>query len=184
MKFIIVHGPPAVGKLTTARCLQRLTGYKVLHNHLTFNVARTLFDIGDPRHIDLHRDLRQTMIEHAAKSDLAGVILTLVYCEPESVAVIEQIKSVCAARGIELLGVFLQCEVDELHRRVVQPERTENGKLDSSRKLDMLLQQHDYVPIPDLETLTIDITDLPPQQTSALIVDRFISSAGGPVGTW
>ena len=177
MKFIIIHGPPAVGKLTTARCVERATGYKVLHNHLTFNTATALFDVGDPRHLELHRELRITMIEHAARSGLEGVILTLVYFEPESVSGFEQIKAVCRAHEIELHSVFLRCEADELHRRVVRPDRTSNGKLDSSERLGTLLAQHKYVPIPDLETLVIDTTRLPPEKTCQLIVGKFATEA-------
>ena len=169
MKFIIIHGAPAVGKLTTARCLERMTGFRVLHNHLTFNAARILFDIGDPPHIELHRELRLTMIEHAARSDLDGVILTLTYFEPESVPVMEEIKSVCENHQIALHSVFLHCQEEQLHQRVTQPDRTRNGKLDSSQKLGELLKRHEYVPIPGLETLVIDTSSLSVEETSQFI---------------
>ena len=34
MKLVVLHGPPAVGKLTVARELARLTGWRLFHNHL------------------------------------------------------------------------------------------------------------------------------------------------------
>ena len=174
MNLIIIHGPPGVGKLTTARSLESSTGYIVLHNHLTFNVSRALFEIGDPRHIELHRELRLTMIKHAAKSDRSGLILTLAYFEPESVDVIREIKSICRTYGVALHSVFLHCDDDELHRRVVLPDRTENGKLDSSHKLGLLLKERRYVPIPDVDTFVIDNTNLESEKTSTLIADRYI----------
>ena len=35
MKLIIIHGPPAAGKLTTANEIAAATGFKVFHNHLS-----------------------------------------------------------------------------------------------------------------------------------------------------
>lgn len=34
MKFIMLYGPPASGKLTIAKELQSLSGYNLFHNHL------------------------------------------------------------------------------------------------------------------------------------------------------
>jgi shikimate kinase len=33
MNFIVIFGPPAVGKMTVGQELARLTGYKLFHNH-------------------------------------------------------------------------------------------------------------------------------------------------------
>jgi len=35
MKLVFIYGPPAVGKLTVANALAKVTGFKVFHNHLT-----------------------------------------------------------------------------------------------------------------------------------------------------
>jgi len=34
MKLVFIYGPPASGKLTVARELATLTGYRLFHNHL------------------------------------------------------------------------------------------------------------------------------------------------------
>ena len=35
MKFVIIFGPPAVGKMTVGYELAKFTGLKVFHNHMT-----------------------------------------------------------------------------------------------------------------------------------------------------
>ena len=35
-KLIFIYGPPADGKLTTARELEKVTGYKLVHNQKVF----------------------------------------------------------------------------------------------------------------------------------------------------
>ncbi len=38
--LVYLYGPPAVGKLTVATELQRLTGFRLFHNHLTVDALR------------------------------------------------------------------------------------------------------------------------------------------------
>jgi replication-associated recombination protein RarA len=44
MKLLFLYGPPAVGKLTVAREVSALTGYRLFHNHLTVNLTLAVFD--------------------------------------------------------------------------------------------------------------------------------------------
>jgi tRNA uridine 5-carbamoylmethylation protein Kti12 len=46
MKLVFLHGAPAVGKLTVARELSALTGFRLFHNHLTVDLATSLFTFG------------------------------------------------------------------------------------------------------------------------------------------
>jgi cytidylate kinase len=48
MNLILLYGPPAVGKLTIAKEIARLTGFKVFHNQLTVNLAAAIFPRGTP----------------------------------------------------------------------------------------------------------------------------------------
>lgn len=44
MKLIFIYGQPAVGKLTVAKELEKITGYKILHNHLFVDLVRSVFE--------------------------------------------------------------------------------------------------------------------------------------------
>lgn len=43
MNLIFIYGPPASGKYTVSQMLSELTGYKLFHNHLTYDTAYALF---------------------------------------------------------------------------------------------------------------------------------------------
>ena len=43
-KFVLIIGPQAVGKMTVGQELSKLIGYKLMHNHMTIEVVRQIFD--------------------------------------------------------------------------------------------------------------------------------------------
>ena len=43
-KFIQIIGPQAVGKMTVGQELAKITGYKLLYNHMTIEMVRLIFD--------------------------------------------------------------------------------------------------------------------------------------------
>ena len=49
MKLILLYGPPAVGKLTIAKEIARLTGFKLFHAHLTSDLVEAFFHAAPPR---------------------------------------------------------------------------------------------------------------------------------------
>ena len=44
MKFILITGPQAVGKMTVGQELTKTTDLKLLHNHMTIEVVTKIFD--------------------------------------------------------------------------------------------------------------------------------------------
>ena len=45
MKFVVIFGPPAVGKMTVGQELAKLTGLKLFHNHMTIELVLNFFDL-------------------------------------------------------------------------------------------------------------------------------------------
>ena len=43
-KFVTIIGPQAVGKMTVGQELSKMIGYKLLHNHMTIEMVRLIFD--------------------------------------------------------------------------------------------------------------------------------------------
>jgi hypothetical protein len=43
MNFVFIYGLNASGKYTVSKTLSALTGYKLFHNHLTYDTAYDLF---------------------------------------------------------------------------------------------------------------------------------------------
>src|SRR5690349_13711079 len=78
MRVVYLYGPPGVGKLTVATELARLTGFKLVHNHLTVNVATALFARDAPQWRELIQHLRREVFAVAARYRVS-LILTGVY---------------------------------------------------------------------------------------------------------
>ncbi len=49
MKFVLLFGPQAVGKMTVGQELERLTGLKLFHNHMTIDLVAPFFSYGSAR---------------------------------------------------------------------------------------------------------------------------------------
>lgn len=79
MNLVILFGPPAVGKMTVGQELSKLTGYPLLHNHMTIDLVTELFDFGTPQFGRLVPAFRQMLVAEAAASDLVGLIFTFVW---------------------------------------------------------------------------------------------------------
>ncbi|MBC8077907.1 MAG: hypothetical protein H7Y32_17655, partial [Chloroflexales bacterium] len=48
MDFVLIFGPPAVGKMTVGHELARPTGLKLFHNHMTIDLVLPFFPFGTP----------------------------------------------------------------------------------------------------------------------------------------
>src|SRR6266498_2479079 len=99
MKLIFLHGAPAVGKLTIARELARLTGFRLFHNHLTVDLVSSLFPFGSEPFIRLREQIWLAAFAEAAR-DNVSLIFTF---NPESTVrecfVQDAIDVVAAAGG-------------------------------------------------------------------------------------
>src|SRR5690349_2095886 len=73
--LVYLYGPPAVGKLTVALELQRGTGYRLFHNHLTVNALRAVFDFGSTAFNEVIHRVRLDVFETAARNHV-DVIFT------------------------------------------------------------------------------------------------------------
>src|SRR4026208_1379641 len=79
MKFVIIFGPPAVGKMTVGYELAKLTGFRLFHNHMTIELVLNFFDFGQPQFHRLVGEFRRRIFEEVATSDLPGLIFTYVW---------------------------------------------------------------------------------------------------------
>ncbi len=79
MKFIVIFGPPAVGKMTVSYELAQLTGFRLFHNHMTIDLVLNFFDFDQPQFHTLVSEFRRRVFEEVASSDLEGLIFTFVW---------------------------------------------------------------------------------------------------------
>ena len=173
MNLIFVHGMPGVGKLTVARELSRLTGYKLFHNHLTVDLVESVFEFGTQAFAELRESIWLSVFEKAIDSGLPGLIFTFAF-EPTVTscfvpATVEMIES----RGGNVVFVELRCDSSVLEKRLTDPSRAAYRKLTSVSKLRELEAQGvlETPPLPR-RNLVIDITELSPEKAARRICAR------------
>jgi hypothetical protein len=171
MKLIIIHGPPAAGKLTVGQELSRLTGYKLFHNHVTIDCVKTVFEFGTPTFWRVIEDVRFAIIAEAAREGV-DVIHTFCY---EFGADDKHFSTLIASaedNGGQVHLVLLRCEDRERKRRIGNESRVKIGKLTDpdaigSKKIDLTS------PFPGRKTLVIDTTATAPEAVAMQIIEHF-----------
>jgi len=172
MKLIFLHGPPGVGKLTVARELAALTGYRLFHNHLAVDLVSAVFDFGTEPFVRLREGVWLSVFREASER---GVSLVFTFNPERTVRegfVAEAVGAVEAAGG-EVLFVELTCDVGELERRIETPARAEFGKLRSVEFYRRLKGEgaFDHPPLPG-PSLRVDTTGRGPAESARLIAER------------
>ena len=119
MKFVIIFGPPAVGKMSVGQELAKLTGFKLFHNHMTIDLVLNFFKFGDPPFNRLVGEFRTRVFEEVAASGLPGLIFTFVWgLDLESdKEFIDSSREIFRARGAEVYFVELEAELSERLKR-------------------------------------------------------------------
>jgi len=79
MNLIVLFGPLAVGKMTVGQELEKITGLKLFHNHMSIEMVLPFFDMRSQTFRKLVDTFRFQIFEEVAKSDLKGLIFTYVW---------------------------------------------------------------------------------------------------------
>lgn len=173
MNLVLIHGAPAVGKLTVARALLEFVPGRLFDNHAAIDLARTVFDFGAPGFVQLVNDVRLLVLEAAAAQAVPLVVVTFVYAEPEDRALFEAFEAISHRRGGRVLPVFLRCATEETARRVGNADRVARGKLTSPAALAQFCAAYTITQVPRPDCLVLDTDMAPPEATARAIVDHF-----------
>jgi hypothetical protein len=173
MKLIFIYGMPAVGKLTVAKELASLTGYKLFHNHLVVDCLLSVFDFGSSPFIELREAIWLSVFNHASRSQLPGLIFTFAPERTVRPEFIRETSKVVAEGGGEVDFVELVCPLAELKARMDSPSRLRYQKLTS---LPLFEQLHadgtfdaSHMPRP---RITVDTSLWKPDEAALQIVQR------------
>ncbi|MFC1682059.1 AAA family ATPase [Nanoarchaeota archaeon] len=160
MKLVFIYGPPAVGKLTVANELSKLSKYKIFHNHLVGDLLYSLFGFNTPQYRNLSIKFRLEMIKAATEDD-TSFIMTFCYSYKKFDSFIKKIiKNVESANG-KIYFIQIICDKSELFKRVKAESRKKYTKVTSIDKLKNTLKEWDmFKAIPYVKSLTIDNTNL------------------------
>ncbi|EPJ48056.1 MAG: hypothetical protein OFPII_04110 [Osedax symbiont Rs1] len=184
MYFIIIFGPPAVGKMTVGLEVERLTGIKLFHNHATIEPVLKFFEFGSPPFRRLVDSFRLQMFNEVAGSDLRGLIFTFVWDLDDDFDREFVIES-CApfkSIGAEIALVELSADLDIRLVRNQLPDRLaakpSKRNIDSSENDLIFLEKNyrlnssgDNIQVPYTH-ISIDSSKLSASQTALIIIDK------------
>ena len=74
--FILIIGPQAVGKMTVGQELSKITGYKLLYNHMTIEIVRQIFDYDKKSYRKMNSIIRYKIFKEFSESNEKGIIFT------------------------------------------------------------------------------------------------------------
>ena len=184
MKFIIVTGPQAVGKMTVGQELVKITNLKLLHNHMTIEVLTKIFDYSRDSFRKLNEEFRIKIFEEFAKSEEEGIIFTTTwnFDNKEEWDRIYKYIQIFKDNNAEIYIVELEANLEERLKR----NKMENRLLNKPSKRNLEWSEKDLLKsvekyrfnskeneIKEENYLRIDNTNLNANVVAEMIKNRF-----------
>ncbi|MGN7381928.1 Uncharacterised protein [Chlamydia abortus] len=111
--------------MTVGQELEKITGLKLFHNHMSIEMVAPFFSYGTEPGKRLVRLFRRAIFEEVANSELEGLIFTYLWSF-DSQADWDYVESVCQifeAKGGEVYFVELEAELEIRLERNISPHR-------------------------------------------------------------
>jgi hypothetical protein len=184
MKLVIIFGPHAVGKMTVGHELEKMTGLKLFHNHMTIDMVTPFFSYGTPQGRKLVNLFRTEIFKEVAVSDLPGLIFTYVWWfdDQHDWEYIQNVAAIFKEKGAEICWVELEANVDERlvrnkseHRLAHKPTKRDTEHSEQQLRDGMANHRLNSLPgeMKEENYLRIDNTNLEPLAVAAQIKERF-----------
>ncbi|MBS4178954.1 AAA family ATPase [Lederbergia citrea] len=127
MKFILIFGPQAVGKMTVGHELEKITELKLFHNHMTIDLVQPFFGFSAEMW-RLSSLFRHEIFEAVSRSDLPGLIFTYVWAldQQGDWDYVDKICNVFESKGAVVYFVELEADIEERLERNKSPHRLEH----------------------------------------------------------
>lgn len=175
---VILYGPMAAGKLTVAKLLSNKLGYKLSHNHLINDLAWSIHERDTVEGNRFIEELRLRFFEEVAKSGI-DVVTTHAYAhdfvsmtglsDPEYM---KELEAIFEQYGTNAYFIQLKASKQKLLERIDHPSRSEFKKLTDKKVMENMLSNKDFeTPAPVKGNITIDNSDLTPEETVSEILN-------------
>ena len=144
MKFVIIFGPLAVGKMTVGQELEKITGLKLFHNHMTIELLLPFFDMYSSSFNKLRNSFRMQLFEEFAKSKSEGMIFTYVWelDQKRDCDFVVEIVKIFEKENANVYYVELEADIEKRLKRNKSPHRLKHKPSKMSLKVseDELLE--------------------------------------------
>ncbi|WP_209847421.1 shikimate kinase [Paenibacillus sediminis] len=148
MKFILLFGPQAVGKMTVGHELSKITDLKLFHNHMSIELFHPFFGFGSETW-RLANLLRREIFESFANSNQYGLIFTYVwgFDLQGDWDFVKQTCDIFESKGAEIYFVELEADIEERLKRNITPYRlaqkpTKRNTEQSEKELLKTMEKH------------------------------------------
>lgn len=181
MKFVLIFGDAAVGKMTVGQELTKITDLRLFHNHMSIEPILEIFGSFNGAAI---KRFREIVFEEFAKSDKYGLIFTYMWafdCQ-EDWDYVEHIKDIFKPYNTEFFYVELIAPQEIRLSRNVTENRLKNKPSKRNIELSNKLlirddNNHRLVSyegeIPYDNYLRIDNSNLTAKETAIIIKEKF-----------
>ncbi|MNH84984.1 hypothetical protein D3C73_374190 [compost metagenome] len=183
MRFVLLFGPQAVGKMTVGHELAKKTGLKLFHNHMTLEMLFPIFGFGEETW-RLSNLFRMEIFESVAKSNQVGLIFTYVWAfnEPEDWDFVNKICRIFETKGAEIYFVELAASIEKRLERNKTPFRLEHKPTkrnieQSELEMQNSMKKYRLNSLPGEITrknyLKLDNTNISPEEVAERIKNEF-----------
>ena len=184
MNFVLIFGPQAVGKMTVGQELEKITGLKLFHNHMTIELVTPFFSYGTAAGKRLVNLFRQEIFEEVAKSDLDGLIFTYVWAfdQQGDWDYVDKVCNIFESKGGVVYFVELEADLEERLQRNKSPHRLshkptkrnlERSEKDLKSSLEKYRLNSKDGEIKRENYIKINNTKLSPEEVAEIIVNKF-----------
>lgn len=181
--LVIIFGPPAVGKMTVGHELAKLTGCKLMHNHLSLELSLEFFEYGHESQTKINEGIKALVFEEVANSPLPGLIYTMFWAfdVPSDYDYADRISKWFIDKGGTIYYVELETDLETRLKRNTTPFRlskkaSKRDKVDSEKRL-LEMGKHRGNTNPDEFTRTpylkINNTKISAKKTAEMIKETF-----------
>ena len=186
--FVIIIGPHAVGKMTVGQELEKITGLKLFHNHMSIEPARKLFEFCDPEYKILNQTIRETVFNLFAKGNFKGLIFTFM-CDFDVQSEFDYLNDIITlfkSNGAMCHVVELYADFDERiernksENRLYHKESKRNIEFSEaemrSTSVYYRLNSYEGEKLPFESYIKIDNTNLSADVVAQMIVEKLIKN--------
>ena len=180
MKFVLIIGEGAVGKMTVGQELAKITGLRLFHNHMSIE---PIIEIFGTYHRPAINRFRQMVFEEYAKTDNYGMIFTYIWAfdMPEDWDYIESVRKIFEPYGTEFYCAELIAPMEVRLERNLTENRLANkpSKRDTEHSRSNIMNESKYRcisnegEIPFENYIRLETSDMSAEEAARIIKEKF-----------